>query len=1174
MSKKTEQFRIDSQGTEEIKIEFLDSKKQEIITVLSSINIKDGKINYVNNEKKIKCTFTEENDKFLFNVANEIYMLKKNDDILKKIHNDVEEVFGKNKGKQIDIDFEIEKMKIDNSIIINYLKILFKKINIERLKTKNMMKNLLEIVKKIYNIDDSKLLEENNLKELGKQNKSIEEKMIYISRLCEYLKRLPSERVNNYENVSVIVSILKFLDSDDVKKCVSQNMFDKLKKCIDDLKKNINFCPINILKNYPDLLGKNKYDDYFYYEKIIKPHQHQIDIGQKVFDKKESGFFISYITPTGSGKTMSSIAIAKLVEKFNSNITIEKKYKLIFACNSDIVKNQIATYMVHSGIKHLETKKIKDTSNIISENKREFYFSKYRSLEGRKIFEKTKKENQQKLDKFMRESFGPYFMWNSEVINSLNDNIRKSVNKELIVLYNKILSSNINYFSEQENYHTIITDTNTATEILEDIGKDYNFILFFDEPTIGAETYNSEEMKKNTKLLNNLPLRTILSSATIFEMNNENIIYKNYKENNKLVNDDNLVLISQKIFKNGFIFKSHYDKTYPIYSFLKDQSEIEKLIEKLDEDTGDVFFKKSCSMEVLTMLIEKLSLDDSNYKNELDEWLKKQYNDIKKWNINKIVSDTKNLLGVAIENNDVISKEMFDFDINTNSMEKITKENIIIDDKMGSGGSTLVVTTDINIYDNIFLKISEKKKNILENRKNELKEKKRKVFDKKIDAIKEIGKEIGEEIDYNKLANLLSYGIGVYSYKLNDDYLEIIEDELNNNNIVYLIADDSIIYGSDFIFNALFIDDDFSRIHSIETNIQTIGRTGRDGTCAYIYIPESLMCRFYNYIIKGKDEIYDESFNVKTKFEFNILEKKNKEIIASINKKLGEKNYGRSNFINLFQNNDKIIDKYNKIIDEIKGQINITITNNIEHANKKCGVYYDLKMVVLNEKISLFEKLKKEFMNKRLDEYISLLRKSEGKYNLLLQDYENIKKNPIIDYDKSDVERFNEKYEISGRKKILDTLKERRTKYNLLESQLKKHDVEIMEYEEELKKVFDDISFIHEKKEDSNRKKIKSADRLQTNDRLNILLGRFKFRMKNYSLSDIYNDAMLGINIDKYKEYNNIDDKKDIDRDLLSQFKSVCKSLELKGGNTTNCTDYKNKFKKYEIKKLLIEKSL
>ena len=71
--------------------------------------------------------------------------------------------------------------------------------------------------------------------------------------------------------------------------------------------------------------------------------------------------------------------------------------------------------------------------------------------------------------------------------------------------------------SNDEKRLVIITSPEIAYDILNDdpdCKNSESYMLFLDEPTVGADNYGSETLETNMKVLSVAPKRTILSSAT------------------------------------------------------------------------------------------------------------------------------------------------------------------------------------------------------------------------------------------------------------------------------------------------------------------------------------------------------------------------------------------------------------------------------------------------------------------------------------------------------------------------------------------------------------------------------------------------------------------------------------------------------------------------------------
>ena len=130
---------------------------------------------------------------------------------------------------------------------------------------------------------------------------------------------------------------------------------------------------------------------------------------------------------------------------------------------------------------------------------------------------------------------------------------------------------------------------------------------------------------------------------------------------------------------------------------------------------------------------------------------------------------------------------------------------------------------------------------------------------------------------------LLFAGVGIYAKnttELDQTYLSTVLTMAHNGELAYLIADDSICYGTDFSINNIIISDDFAEKHSVSSIMQYIGRAGRVGQSwrAFGYVSDNVGKRIIEYIRNMNDSIVeaqnmtDEFNNIRIK-KINDLDK-------------------------------------------------------------------------------------------------------------------------------------------------------------------------------------------------------------------------------------------------------------------------------------------------------------
>ena len=76
---------------------------------------------------------------------------------------------------------------------------------------------------------------------------------------------------------------------------------------------------------------------------------------------------------------------------------------------------------------------------------------------------------------------------------------------------------------------------------------------------------------------------------------------------------------------------------------------------------------------------------------------------------------------------------------------------------------------------------------------------------------------------------------------VNDVYLDTVLELASQGRLEYLIADSSIVYGTDYPIGGVFITEEFSNKHSLNTIYQLISRAGRGSNAMFanVYMPDS-----------------------------------------------------------------------------------------------------------------------------------------------------------------------------------------------------------------------------------------------------------------------------------------------------------------------------------------------
>jgi hypothetical protein len=189
-----------------------------------------------------------------------------------------------------------------------------------------------------------------------------------------------------------------------------------------------------------------------------------------------------------------------------------------------------------------------------------------------------------------------------------------------------------------EDRTVIIASPDLAYKILSDCSVRDNTILYFDEPTVGADDVKSKQLFDNMMLLTNSCKITILSSATLPESSEINIIINNYTDvypDAKIIN-----IISNEIYVGCDIF--NYNKEYILpHLNIKTSDELKKIIDSIMKTPflGRLYTGPALQHLYLNML--KNNITNVPNINEL-------FKDVNNMNANKIRELAMTLLNILL----------------------------------------------------------------------------------------------------------------------------------------------------------------------------------------------------------------------------------------------------------------------------------------------------------------------------------------------------------------------------------------------------------------------------------------------------------------------------------------------------------------------------------------------
>jgi hypothetical protein len=650
---------------------------------------------------------------------------------------------------------------------------------------------------------------------------------------------------------------------------ISRTFLEDIKKCYTEMNVTFPFNGMDVCLKAPELLVHAPLDQYVS-TTAIQPRTHQREIVRKVYNNLSTGFFIVYNAMINTGKTTTVISLAEIAKFYGK--------QLLCVCNMDTVRIQMANMCCSNGTK------------------------------------------------FAMGYIRP------------DDTVKISYH----------------YHTLPENCTVIICGAKVAYQLLTQRTEDGSdpaekYILFHDEPTIGADIEDSEPLRENVNVLVNAPKWVIFSSATsptfveleplISSLRNkypDMVVDKVYSptvqvgceirtfEGDMVVpyigckNSSDILQVVQKINDIPFIGRT-LTPNVALYlygelcSYKKEDGFVFENIPDLPSMFKQVENMKTDKIrEIVIMMLELLSTapDDiiekicgstitkikqnETHEEDTETYTKKNNKGIdcmslgttEQWKCMTLVASEnpylfartnfKSLLDELNENGiksstmiiDLFEKEFELWEIEKEKKKRkieasISKGNStmteyergVAEQTIDETGRPTVKFPDWGQVGTIehyakFNKIAEYN-NVSEYRlANDLEQlvcrkKPQSEAKKRINKTEKLAKqERVTETEKEQIVNmmipddlmlLLLCGIGIYSPcsdYVNKIYTEVVMEYASNGKLAYVIADESIAFGTNFPFGRVVITKHFAQKHSIATLFQLMGRAGRVGKLA------------------------------------------------------------------------------------------------------------------------------------------------------------------------------------------------------------------------------------------------------------------------------------------------------------------------------------------------------
>jgi hypothetical protein len=250
---------------------------------------------------------------------------------------------------------------------------------------------------------------------------------------------------------------------------ISETMINSLNYWCAELTKKHPIDGLEITKVLPELLVYTSYDTYVPHGGI-KMRSHQVDLLNTIMANMMSGFLITYTAMIGAGKTsFSAVALTALAMKERMSAKASGKTStltILFICNLASVRDDAAGAAYHAHIPFAIAYDRKGSPKIVNH-----FFCKN----------------------------------DTDVV--------------LIV-------------TGPETGLQLIKKDQERCEIERRVGgtPDEKYVVFIDEPTVGADQYGSDALNKNVMLLTNMTKRVVLASATMPEIKTMPDIIENHKK--------------------------------------------------------------------------------------------------------------------------------------------------------------------------------------------------------------------------------------------------------------------------------------------------------------------------------------------------------------------------------------------------------------------------------------------------------------------------------------------------------------------------------------------------------------------------------------------------------------------------------------------------------------------
>lgn len=681
---------------------------------------------------------------------------------------------------------------------------------------------------------------------LKKTEKSdIEELILGSKKVLSLLKNIKANKSGEFSNYFKKICQIENFDIS-----LSGEMILDFEHIINQLVIKFGIKLISIANTRPKLIYDTKYDETIPNMKL-KPYDSQIALAEFVKNNIGNGFMIYYKTLPGLGKTSMILSICSYIKKSNSGL------KVIFCCSDllESVRVQVLRNVFNFQIKFgIATSSTKDDKYIITNS------------------------------------------WNCT----------KDDERELIV-------------SDYKSTYLILKEAK------------HKYLLFFDEPTVMTDQIeNTSTLNYLSLILYHLPSHIILSSATLPTLNEVEPITNHYISKypdgkiTEIVSGKTLIGCFIKDFNSNIIVPHSWCKNFQDLSNVINKISTFPLLGKfytlpflmnlnkfclkyecgIDLDSVETFDQDNVLENIILLLKSLINLNKPEIFNEFIEIkvvdIQEDIFDMERLDIEYgkvvpkkfltshafkylgccLIATSNPLKYVETHMYPIIEKlkekaniksihKKYEFYLaemvkHNENIEKI-KAKFTSDDKIDEEMAKLKMPTfefpnslEINTYNHIKSFAKYVKTYDPSMLKNNVKYESINVTEFNID---------------DNLKFLLYMGVGIFSKSMDPDYTNVVLEMLQDRELAYIIADESFCYGANYLISNVIVTDDISDSHSINTILQLIGRTSRNGKSwsGKVYLDTNTSKRIKDFFTNPSFSSI-EGYNIRTFFEKTKLE--------------------------------------------------------------------------------------------------------------------------------------------------------------------------------------------------------------------------------------------------------------------------------------------------------------